>query len=192
MRMQEQSDDARSTSFFRKEARSLAAAGTVGRNTHYACDVLVFGLQNGSCMPCSSPPLSHAFFTAVLPPTSQYRHLDFQITPARAHEMDPNNVVNSEIDAKYSSLGSRPNTMTAPVDASVPYRDTEREDETAANKNMQAGTEEENENAGKAAVIIQKHYRGHVARKHVQELRLSVTSYSICRKCHESHIQESF
>ncbi|XAO23003.1 hypothetical protein I312_101780 [Cryptococcus bacillisporus CA1280] len=99
-------------------------------------------------------------------------HLDFQITPARAHEMDPNNVVKSEIDAKYSSLGSRPNTSTPPVDASIPYRDTEREDETTANKNMQAGTEEENEKAGKAAVIIQKHYRGHVARKHVQELRL--------------------
>lgn len=135
------------------------------------------------------PMLFSQLLFPLLPNTG---HLDFQITPARAHEMDPNNVVKSEIDAKYSSLGSRPNTSTPPVDASIPYRDTEREDETTANKNMQAGTEEENEKAGKAAVIIQKHYRGHVARKHVQELRLSVTSCSICRKCHESHIQESF
>lgn len=52
---------------------------------------------------------------------------------------------------------------------------------------MQAGTEEEKEKAGRAAVIIQKHYRGHAARKHVQELRLSVTLVSICQSLHEPH-----
>lgn len=46
---------------------------------------------------------------------------------------------------------------------------------------MQAGTEEEKEKARRAAVIIQKHYRGHAARKHVQELRLSVNLVSICQ-----------
>lgn len=192
MRMQEQSDDGRSASLFRNEARSLAAAGTVGRNTHHACDDLVSGLQNGSCMPCSPSPLSHAFFTAALPPTSQYRQLDFQITPARAYKMDPNNIVQPETDTKYSSFRARQSTLTLPVDAPIQYSDTKKEEEATTNKNMQAGTEEEKEKAGKAAVIIQKHYRGHAARKHVQELRLSVTPCSICRKCHESQIQESF
>lgn len=46
----------------------------------------------------------------------------FKSLRPRAHEMDPNNV-KSEIDAKYSSLGFRPNTSTPPVDASIPYRD---------------------------------------------------------------------
>lgn len=99
--------------------------------------------------------------------------------------MDPNSVVKPEIDTTSTSLGARQNTLIPPIDASIQGR--YREDEATANKNMQAGTEEEKEMAGRAAVIIQKHYRGHAARKHVRELRLSVTLVSIYQRWHESH-----
>ncbi|OWZ32685.1 IQ domain-containing calmodulin-binding protein [Cryptococcus neoformans var. grubii Br795] len=86
--------------------------------------------------------------------------------------MDPNNVVKTKIDTTSTSFGARQNTLASPVDASIQGRYTKRGYETTANKNMQAGTEEEKEKARRAAVIIQKHYRGHAARKHVQGLRL--------------------
>lgn len=192
MRMQEQSDDGKSGSVFGGTVSSgLRDSGS----EHTLCmrcpriwpsEWLLHAMLNTTTFPCFFHSCSSPYY---FPNTASST---FKSLRPRAHEMDPNNVVKSEIDAKYSSLGSRPNTSTPPVDASVPYRDTEREDEATANKNMQANTEEENEKAGKAAVIIQKHYRGHVARKNVQELRLSVISCSICRKCHEPHIQKSF